>query len=106
MAEIKAPIICLCGSTRFKEFFMEWNKVFTLRGYIVVMPGVFEHSGDAITEEQKMRLDELHKWKITLADSVFVINPGGYIGESTKSEIEFAESLGTKVIYMEKKENM
>jgi len=106
MFELGAPVICLCGSTKFKDLFYKYNREFTLKGYIVVMPGVFAHSGDEITEEQKLRLDELHKWKITMSEAIFVINKDGYIGQSTKSEIEFAENLGIKVIYMEeKKEN-
>ena len=101
-------IVCLCGSTRFKDKFLEWNKKFTLEGFIVVMPGVFGHSGDEITEEQKIKLDTLHKRKIAMADVVFIIDQDGYIGQSTREEIGFAKALGTDIYYMsdiEKKEN-
>lgn len=98
---IKTPKVCLCGSTRFKEIFFEIAKEFTLKGYIVTMPGVFVHRGDTINEKDKERLDEIHKAKIVDADEIFIINKDGYIGESTKSEIEWAEKLGKKIIYLE-----
>lgn len=96
------PIVCLCGSTRFKEQFLEWNKRLTLHGAIVLMPGVFGHSGDVITDEQKVTLDQLHKRKIAMSDMIFVIDQDGYIGDSTRSEIGFAEALGVDILYMSK----
>lgn len=98
---LKTPKVCLCGSTRFKETFFDIAKKFTLKGYIVTMPGVFVHRGDTIDEENKEYLDEIHKAKIADADEIFVINQNGYIGESTKSEIEWAEELGKKITYLE-----
>ena len=69
----------------------------TLAGAIVLAPAVFQHSGDTITETQKDRLDELHLRKIDLADAVFVVDPGGYVGDSTTREIEYARSTGKPV---------
>lgn len=48
-------------------------------------------------------LDNMHKRKIDMADAIYVINPGGYIGESTSSEIEYAKANGKKVLYLENK---
>lgn len=68
---------------------------------------MFAHDGDTITEEDKARLDDLHLRKIDLADNVFVVNPAtpehpdGYIGESTRREIEYATQLGKPVTYLE-----
>ena len=100
---LKAPTICLCGSTRFKNVFFKLAREFTLEGYIVTMPLVFVHSESDIevTEEQKQLLDEIHKAKIANADLVYIVNCGQYIGESTKSEIEWAKSLGKKIEYLE-----
>jgi hypothetical protein len=98
---LKTPKVCLCGSTRFKEIFFDIAKEFTLKGYIVTMPGVFVHRGDTIDEKDKERLDEIHKAKIADADEIFIVNKDGYIGESTKSEIEWAEELGKKITYLE-----
>lgn len=47
-------------------------------------------------------LDNMHKRKIDMADAIYVINVGGYIGSSTRSEIEYAEKNGKKVMYLEK----
>jgi hypothetical protein len=79
---------------------MEVQKKLTLQGNIVISVGLFGHSGDAITEEQKEMLDDMHKRKIDMADEIFVINVNGYIGSSTKSEIEYANKIGKKVNYL------
>ncbi len=99
----KYPVITLCGSTRFKEQFLEAQKRLTLAGNIVISVGLFGHSGDdeVWTEGTKEMLDDMHKRKIDMADAIYVINVGGYIGESTRSEIEYAKRNGKEVRYLE-----
>ena len=99
----KYKVITLCGSTKFKDAFMAAQKDLTLKGNIVISVGLFGHSGDdeVWTEGTKEMLDNMHKRKIDMADEIFVINVGGYIGESTKSEIEYAIRNGKKVNYLE-----
>lgn len=103
-------IITLCGSTRFKDEFMEVQKRLTLEGNIVISVGLFGHSGDNEVWENmdegtltktKAMLDDMHKRKIDMADEIFVINVGGYIGDSTRSEIEYALNNGKTVRYLE-----
>lgn len=96
-------VITLCGSTRFKEQFLETQKLLTLKGNIVISVGLFGHSGDneVWLEDIKQMLDDMHKRKIDMADEIFVINVNGYIGSSTKSEIEYALKTGKKVSYLE-----
>ena len=96
-------VITLCGSTRFKEAFIEAQKRLTLEGNIVISVGLFVHSGDdeVWTEGTKEMLDDMHKRKIDMADEIFVINVGGYIGSSTRSEIEYAKANGKTVRYLE-----
>lgn len=100
----KYKVITLCGSTRFKEEFLSEQKRLTLEGNIVISVGLFGHSGDneVWTENTKTMLDDMHKRKIDMADEIFVINKNGYIGTSTKSEIEYALKTGKKVNHMEK----
>lgn len=100
----KYKVITLCGSTKFKDDFIEQQKRLTLEGNIVISVGLFGHAGDneVWTEGTKEMLDDMHKRKIDMADEIFVINKGGYIGSSTKSEIEYALKTGKKVNYMEK----
>lgn len=103
-------IVTLCGSTKFKKEFLEIQKKLTLLGYIVISVGLFGHSGDnevwenmdegTLTKTKSM-LDDMHKRKIDLSDMIYVINVGGYIGESTRSEIEYAKSTGKEVRYLE-----
>lgn len=99
----KYKVITLCGSTKFKDDFVEQQKRLTLKGNIVISVGLFGHSGDneVWTENTKQMLDDMHKRKIDMADEIFVINKNGYIGESTKSEIEYALKTGKRVKYME-----
>ena len=96
-------VITLCGSTRFQDAFMETQKRLTLEGNIVISVGLFGHSGDdeVWTEGTKEMLDDMHKRKIDMADEIFVINVGGYIGSSTQSEIEYATATGKAVRYLE-----
>lgn len=96
-------IITLCGSTRFKEQYLEAQKRLTLEGNFVISVGLFGHSGDdeVWTEGTKAMLDDMHKRKIDLADEIFVVNVDGYIGESTRSEIEYAKANGRVVKYLE-----
>ncbi len=100
----KYKVITLCGSTRFKDAFMEAQKRLTLEGNIVISVGLFGHAGDGEvwSEGVKAMLDDMHKRKIDMADEIFVINVGGYIGSSTRSEIEYATALGKPVVYLEK----
>jgi len=90
------------GSTRFKDAFTEAQKRLTLGGNIVISVGLFGHSGDdeVWTEGTKEMLDDMHKRKIDMADEIFVINVGGYIGSSTRSEIEYAKANGKTVRYL------
>jgi hypothetical protein len=99
----KYKVITLCGSTRFKDAFMEAQKRLTLEGNIVISVGLFGHSGDdeVWVEGTKEMLDDMHKRKTDMADEVFVINVGGYIGCSTRSEIEYATGTGQVVRYLE-----
>lgn len=106
----KYKIITLCGSTRFKDEFMEAQKRLTMDGNIVISVGLFGHSGDnevwenmdegTLTKTKEM-LDDMHKRKIDMADEIFVINVGGYIGSSTRSEIDYAMASGKPVHYLE-----
>ena len=99
----KYKVITLCGSTKFKDAFMEAQKRLTLEGNIIISVGMFGHSGDdeVWTEGTKAMLDDMHKRKIDMADEIYVINVGGYIGESTRSEIEYARKNGKKVQFLE-----
>lgn len=86
-------VITLCGSTKFKNEFLNINKWLTLQGNIVITVGLFgQVDNEPILPEEKILLDEIHKVKIDLADEIFVVNVGGYIGNSTKNEIEYADS--------------
>ena len=94
-------IITICGSTKFKNEMLNIAKEITLNGNIVLMPFVFAHCGDEITDEQKILLDRLHFEKIKMADAIYVVNVNNYIGESTKREIEYARNLGKIIIYLD-----
>jgi len=91
-------IVCICGSARFAEEMRRVNLALTLDGVIVVAPGEAD-SAQPISVEQKRVLDALHLRKIDLADRVLVVNPGGYVGESTRREIDYARAAGKPVSF-------
>lgn len=102
----RPDIVCLCGSTRFGEAFQDANLRLTVAGQIVLSIGCDMNSDNELWSDPdaaarlKIELDELHKRKIDLADRVLVLNVGGYIGESTRSEIDYAEKIGRPVEYL------
>ena len=97
----KYNVITLCGSIRFKNEFMKVQEELTLDGNIVFTPNFFNNLKGEINKETKKMLDEMHRQKIDMSNEVYVINCGGYIGESTKSEIEYAKANGKKISYLE-----
>lgn len=107
----KPKIVCLCGSTRFTEQMLIKQWELTKQGYIVLswcaLPDSYfkgddvHHVGDQ--EGVKEIVDEVHLRKIDLADEVFVLNVGGYIGESTRSEILYAQKIGKSIKFLEQK---
>lgn len=104
--EKKPKVVTLCGSTRFVEYFNEYRMKLTLQGEIVlgielVVPQTHQQDPQHSDYETKIMLDELHKRKIDISDYILVLNVGGYIGDSTRGEIEYAESTGKPVVYLE-----
>lgn len=94
-------VITLCGSTRFKLAWLEWNARLTLEGNVVLAVAMWSHSERIEpTAEQKRLLDAVHLSKIDLSDEIFVLDVGGYIGESTRNEIRHAEATGKRVRYL------
>ena len=97
----KYNVITLCGSIRFKNEFMKVQEELTLDGNIVFTPNFFNNLKGEINAETKKMLDEMHRQKIDISNEIYVINCGGYIGESKKSEIEYAKANGKKISYLE-----
>ena len=92
----RPEIVCICGSTRFVDQMRAANRDLTLAGVIVVAPS---EADGLITGEQRTAVDALHLRKIDLADRVLVVNPGGYIGESTSREIAYAHATGKPISF-------
>lgn len=99
----RPEVVCLCGSTRFSAQFRRANYAFTMGGRIVLTIGCDTKSDTElkVSRAAKARLDDLHLRKIDLADRVYVLNVGGYIGESTRREIAYALSMGRKLEFLE-----
>lgn len=92
-------VVCLCGSSRFKDLFLYIQKILEYAGFTVLRPDVFTHAGDK-TNLTKEELNSQHKDKILQSEVILVIDPDGYVGESTKSEIEFAKAHSIEVKYL------
>jgi SAM-dependent methyltransferase len=106
LVEGEAKIITLCGSTKFEAEFTEVNQRLTMDGFNVNSLGMFilperpDYDWTAHTSDLRGRLSRVHFQKIRLADEVYVVDPGGYVGESTQREIAYAQSLGKPVRYL------
>ena len=95
-------IITLCGSTRFKNEYEEIAKKLALDGHCVLSVNMYSHADNIeLTQEQKIQLDNAHKQKISISDAIFVINKDGYIGESTFSEIDWAQRMKKEIYFLE-----
>jgi hypothetical protein len=102
----EAKVITLCGSTRFEAEFAAVNQRLTLDGCVVISLGMFrlpdlpDYDWAVDSSDLKGRLGDVHFQKIRMADEVYIVDPGGYLGESTRREIAYAESLGKPVRYL------
>ena len=94
-------IVTICGSLRFFDKMQEVAELLELQnGWIVFAP--VPHTLDSeLTSQQKQLLGDIHKAKIDLSDAIFVVNVGGYIGEATRQEIEYATQKGKEIFYLE-----
>ena len=105
-AQVEAKVITLCGSTRFEAEFAEVNQRLTMEGCVVISLGMFsfpdlpDYDWTADTSGLKGRLGDVHLQKIRMADEVYIVDPDGYVGESTRREIAYAELLGKPVRYL------
>ena len=99
----KPAVVCLCGSTRFVETFNEWRKKLTYEGKIVLAIEIvtIQAKKDYPSSETKKMLDELYLRMIDMADEVMILNVGGYIGESTKKELEYARKNSKSIKFLE-----
>ena len=97
----RPKVVTVCGSTRFRDETLTAIRELEEAGYAVFSVGSFMHAdGIPYSDDEKARLDALHLSKIRMSDMVYVVNPGGYIGESTAREIRAAEALGLPVRYL------
>ena len=93
-------IITVCGSYKFKKAMIEITEEMTLKGNCMLTPNELAKSNkEDYTPEEALMIDRMHKEKIRLSDAILVVNVNNYIGNSTKSEIEFAKSLNKEIIY-------
>ena len=98
----KYKVITLWGSIKFKEEFLKMQEKLTLDGNIVLTPNFFQSiKKEEINEQTKKMLDGMHRQKIDMSNEIYVIKLGGYIGESTKNEIQYAKTKGKSISYLE-----
>lgn len=106
----EAKVITLCGSTTFEAEFAQVSQRLTVDGCVVISLGMFclpdlpGDDGATVISDLKARLGDLHLQKIRMADEVYIVDPGGYVGESTAREIAYAESLGKPVRYFSREQ--
>ena len=93
-------VITVCGSYKFKKEMVEITEKMTLQGNCVLMPNELTRKNKEEYNEEEVRIiGGMHKEKIKLSDAIIVVDVNGYIGESTKNEIEYAKSLNKEILY-------
>lgn len=94
-------IVTLCGSMRFKKEMLDISEKLELKEKYLVIQCIYSNEDSKLTKEEIDLLGELHYKKIEISDAIFVVNVGGYIGQSTKNEIEYARSLNKEILSLE-----
>ena len=94
-------VITLCGSMKFQKEMMIIAEKLALEGNGVLTPVYSVLNNYEKTNEQLEKLKQEHFKKIELSDAILVINKEGYIGNSTKFEIEYAKKLDKEVMYLQ-----
>lgn len=97
----KTKVITICGSLKFKEEMMKVAMQMELAGNVILIPIFTINDQSVCTLEEGMMLGQMHKEKIKMSDAIFVVNVNGYIGESTKGEIEYARALNKEILSLE-----
>ena len=98
--------ITLCGSTKFHEEFLDWNRRLSMAGHVVYSVAFFGHNGDPLTDAGKLNLDAVHMAKIANSDAIVVLNRDDYVGESTYREIMFARAASKLVFWIDTRREM
>lgn len=94
-------VITICGSMRFQNEMIEVAaELETQKGLCVLQP-VYNHGGKVFSGRELQMLAVAHYKKIDISDAIYVVNVGGYIGESVTQEIEYAKRLNKEILYME-----
>lgn len=96
-----AEVVTLCGSVRFAAEHLAAHRRLSLEGRVVLLPAL-PVAGDLSWAADVEVLAALHRRKIDMSDRVHIVNPGGYVGPATASEIAYAEENGKDVTYEHK----
>ncbi len=94
-------IVTLCGSMKFQKQMESIAESLELTEKYIVIQCIYPSDDRPLTDEEISTLGELHYRKIEISDAIYVVNVGGYIGESTQREIEYARSLGKEIMFLE-----
>ena len=98
---MKIKVITICGSMRFSKEMMKIAEELELKDGYAVIQCVYNVDGQRYEGVDASILDKIHRKKIDISDAIYVVNIDGYIGNSTRNEIEYAKNNGKEVIYHE-----
>ncbi len=94
-------IVTICGSMKFQSQMMEIAERLELENGYIVIQCTYSDKERIFTSHDIQVLSELHYKKIDISDAIYVVNIGGYIGQSTRNEIAYARSLNKEVMFLE-----
>ena len=94
-------VITICGSMRFTKEMMKISEELELKEGYAVIQCVYSVDGQKYKGLDAEMLTRIHRKKIEISDAIYVVNVSGYVGNSTKSEIEYAKSIGKEILSFE-----
>ena len=95
-------VITICGSMKYSREMIKITEELELRKGYAVIQCAYNIDGQKHKDADASILDKIHRKKIDISDAIYVVNIDGYIGNSTRNEIEYAKNSGKEVIYHEK----
>ena len=94
-------VVTICGSMKFQKEMVQIAEKLELEKNYAVLQCIFGDHRKHYTEKELQKLEELHFKKIAISDAIYVVNVNGYIGDATRKEIEYAQSLQKEILSLE-----
>lgn len=98
---MEVKVVTICGSMRYSKEMIKISEELEIKQGYAVIQCVYSVEGLKCEGVDASMLAKIHRRKIDISDGIYVVNIDGYIGKSTRNEIEYAIKNGKDVMYHE-----